>query len=68
MPRYDYQCERCGEVIEVRKHMDEPGPAIHIRKAPRHPCGGRLEQVIHAPVIRFVGSGFYVNDYGKGTK
>ena len=64
MPCYDYRCKKCGQVVEIRKEMDAPHPAVHYFSDP--PCDGELEQVLHAPAIRFVGRGFYVNDYGKG--
>jgi len=65
MPAYDYKCRKCGEVVEIQKRIDDPHPAFHYFSDP--PCDGALEQVIHAPAIRFKGAGFYVNDYGKGT-
>ena len=68
MPRYDFECETCGEVFEVKKPIALPDPKWHYGHfTPSMPeCGGAIQQVIHAPAIRFKGSGFYVNDYGKG--
>jgi predicted nucleic acid-binding Zn ribbon protein len=31
-------------------------------------CGGDLERIIFASALQFKGSGFYVNDYGRGGK
>src|SRR6185503_19109195 len=31
-------------------------------------CGGEVERLISAPSFQFKGSGWYVNDYGKGGK
>jgi predicted nucleic acid-binding Zn ribbon protein len=31
-------------------------------------CGGGVERVIFASALQFKGSGFYVNDYGRGGK
>jgi len=60
MPIYEYKCENCGEVFEVRqKYSDEP-VTVHEK------CGGNVEKLISAPSFQFKGSGWYVNDYGKG--
>jgi putative FmdB family regulatory protein len=61
MPRYEYKCENCGEVFEVQqKFADEP-LTVHEK------CGGKVERIISAPALMFKGSGFYVNDYAKGS-
>lgn len=60
MPLYEYKCENCGDIFEVmQKFSDEP-VQIHEK------CGGKVERLISAPALLFKGSGFYVNDYGKG--
>jgi putative FmdB family regulatory protein len=60
MPLYEYKCNECGEVIEVlQKFSDEP-LTVH------ESCGGRLERLLSSPALRFKGSGWYVNDYGRG--
>jgi putative FmdB family regulatory protein len=60
MPIYEYKCENCGEVFEVRqKYSDEP-VTVHEK------CGGHVEKLISASAFQFKGSGWYVNDYGKG--
>jgi predicted nucleic acid-binding Zn ribbon protein len=30
-------------------------------------CGGNAHRLISAPALQFKGSGWYVNDYGKGN-
>lgn len=61
MPRYEYKCEGCGEHFELQqKFADEP-LTIHEK------CGGRVERLISVPALQFKGSGFYVNDYAKGS-
>lgn len=59
MPLYEYRCTSCGERLEVIQRVDAhaPGPCPN--------CGGSLEKLVSAPAIRFKGSGFYVNDYGR---
>jgi len=60
MPLYEYLCHRCGKNIEVlQKFADEP--------LTLHPeCGGEVERLVSASAFKFKGSGWYVNDYGKG--
>ena len=59
MPLYEYKCASCGDVFEViQKFSDEP---LHA-----HPgCGGAVERLISVSALKFKGSGWYVNDYGK---
>ena len=55
MPLYDYRCETCEKVSEIRHGFDEKaGPCAH--------CGGPLVRLFHAAPIVFKGSGFYVTD------
>jgi putative FmdB family regulatory protein len=59
MPLYEYHCDDCGHEFElIRKFSDPP-----LEKCPD--CGGRLRKLFSSPAIKFKGSGFYVNDYGK---
>jgi len=61
MPLYEYQCEKCGDVFEVRqKFTDEP---LTTHEA----CGGAVQRLLSAPALQFKGSGWYVNDYAKGS-
>ena len=60
MPRYDYRCTDCGHEFEVKQSFsDEPVAACPL-------CGVESRRVIHSVPVVFKGSGFYVNDYGKG--
>ncbi len=60
MPRYDYRCTGCGHQFELRQSFS----AATIAECPE--CGEDSNRKIHAPPIIFKGSGWYVNDYGKG--
>ena len=61
MPIYEYQCEGCGEVFEVRqKFADEP-LTIHEK------CGAPVHRLLSAPAFQFKGSGWYVTDYAKSS-
>jgi putative FmdB family regulatory protein len=60
MPIYEYKCDRCGEVFEVRQKFSDQPLTAHEK------CGGAVERVISAPAFQFKGSGWYVTDYAKG--
>ena len=64
MPLYEYQCESCGDVFEVRqKFADEP-LTVHEKG-----CGGPVHRLLSAPALQFKGSGWYVTDYARsGSK
>lgn len=61
MPIYEYKCEKCGDVFEVRQNYSDQPVTVHEK------CGGQVEKLISAPSFQFKGSGWYVNDYGKGN-
>ncbi|MBZ5623248.1 MAG: zinc ribbon domain-containing protein [Acidobacteriia bacterium] len=62
MPLYEYRCHQCKKTFEVRqKFADEP-LTMH------EDCGGEAERLISVPSLRFKGTGWYVNDYGRGGK
>ncbi|MBZ5643229.1 MAG: zinc ribbon domain-containing protein [Acidobacteriia bacterium] len=60
MPLYEYRCLKCKRNTEKIENLNGP----HLKKCPH--CGGKVESVITAPAIQFKGSGWYVNDYGRG--
>ena len=61
MPLYEYVCQSCGKKTET------------IQKVGARPlrtcldCGGSLKKAFSAPAIQFKGSGWYVNDYARGS-
>ena len=60
MPLYEYRCHSCGKTLEViQKFADDP-LTVH------EDCGGELEKLISTSALKFKGSGWYVNDYGRG--
>lgn len=62
MPLYEYLCTKCKHRFEkIQKFSDHM-----IKKCPE--CGGKVENVLHAPAVKFKGAGWYVNDYGKKSK
>jgi putative FmdB family regulatory protein len=60
VPRYDYECQTCKHIFEVKQSFSsEP-----VATCPE--CMNGAQRMIRAVPIVFKGSGFYVNDYGKG--
>lgn len=63
MPTYDYKCEKCGNVFEVRHAFDAKPP----QTCQLDDCDGALRRVFSPPTIIFKGSGWHVTDYGSGS-
>ncbi len=62
MPTYEYECTRCGIIIEEFKPMSAP------RRQRCPECRGKVERLISGGSgVVFKGSGFYVND-SRGKK
>jgi putative FmdB family regulatory protein len=61
MPLYEYQCLECS----VHFERIEKASALKDGRCPE--CGGVAHRLIGAPALQFKGSGWYVNDYGKGN-
>jgi len=59
MPLYEYQCQACGERVEVIQRLSDP-PYAHCPK-----CSGDMKKLFSAPAIQFKGSGFYKTDYSS---
>lgn len=62
MPLYEYQCQACGERVEVIQKLNDP-PYAHCPK-----CSGDMKKLVSAPAIQFKGSGFYKTDYSSSPK
>lgn len=66
MPVYEYNCNKeaggCGHSFEITQKFSDPTK----RKCPK--CKKlKLKRLFGVPGLAFKGSGFYVNDYGKGS-
>ncbi len=59
MPLYEYQCEKCGAVIEKIQKLSDP-PLKRCAE-----CGGKLERLLSSPAIQFKGTGWYITDYAR---
>ena len=60
MPLYEYKCQSCGDVFEVIQKFSDQPLSVHQK------CGGKVDRLISPSALQFKGSGWYVNDYGKG--
>lgn len=60
MPLYDYECQKCGKVFEVRQKFSDAPLEVH------EGCGGHVHRLLSAPALQFKGKGWYVTDYGRG--
>ena len=61
MPRYDYECDSCHHRFELtQRFQDEP-----VGICPR--CHSRANRKISLVPVIFKGSGWYVNEHGKGV-
>ncbi len=63
MPTYDYKCEKCGQVFEITHAFDDKAPD----SCRGENCDGTLRRMFSPPTIIFKGSGWHVNDYGRGN-
>jgi putative FmdB family regulatory protein len=61
MPIYEYKCQKCGDVYEVRQSFSDDPLTQH------EGCGGSVERLISAPALQFKGSGWYITDYAKSN-
>jgi len=62
MPLYDYRCDHCDRVFEVRqKFIDPPITVCDL-------CGHKVERLLSAPALQFKGSGWYITDYARSGK
>jgi putative FmdB family regulatory protein len=62
MPLYEYHCRRCDDTFEVIQKFSDQPLLVH------EGCGGQVERLLSVSALQFKGSGWYVNDYGRGGK
>jgi len=59
MPIYEYKCDKCEEVFEVRQKFSDEPLTTHEQ------CGGSVHRLLSAPAFQFKGSGWYITDYAR---
>jgi putative FmdB family regulatory protein len=62
MPIYEYECTRCGRIVEAwQKFSDTP------LKTCKH-CSGKLHKLISESTFHLKGTGWYVTDYANKSR
>ncbi len=62
MPTYEYQCEKCQRVFEIRQRITEP--ALTICEV----CGGHVKRLLSPAPFILKGEGWYVTDYPSESR
>lgn len=57
MPTYEYQCLKCGTVVEAHQSFSD-APFTQCAS-----CRGKLRKLFSPPAIIFKGKGFHCTDY-----
>ncbi len=60
MPIYEYECEKCGTVVEMMHGMSEKPPTTKCAK-----CKGKLQRLISASSFHLKGGGWYKDLYSS---
>lgn len=59
MPIYEYECDGCHSVFEVRQKVSDPAPTAHS-------CGStEVRRILSATSFVLKGTGWYATDYGN---
>jgi len=62
VPTYEYQCDGCNRVFEVRQRISEP-PLTTCDA-----CGGAVRRLLSASPFILKGGGWYVTDYPSESR
>ena len=57
MPTYEYECNGCGRVFEIRQRISEPPLSTC------DVCGGQVRRLLSPAPFILKGDGWYVTDY-----
>jgi putative FmdB family regulatory protein len=57
VPTYEYECDKCREVFEIRQRISEPALTVH------DGCGGAVRRLLSPAPFILKGDGWYVTDY-----
>jgi len=65
MPTYEYECTKCGAVVEISHSMTEPARKKLKKDDPKPcACGAAVQRRIGTGAgVIFKGTGFYTTDY-----
>jgi putative FmdB family regulatory protein len=62
VPTYEYQCEKCHKVFEIRQRISEPALTTH------DGCGGTVKRLLSPAPFILKGEGWYVTDYPSESR
>ncbi|MBU4316931.1 MAG: zinc ribbon domain-containing protein [Proteobacteria bacterium] len=62
MPIYEYECDKCGSIIEKFQTFSEK-PLSNCDQ-----CSGKLHKIISQSTFHLKGNGWYVTDYAGKTQ
>jgi len=62
MPIYEYECEKCGELIEIVQSFSD-SPLTTCKK-----CSGKLNKLVSHSSFHLKGTGWYVTDYANKSQ
>jgi putative FmdB family regulatory protein len=62
VPTYEYECDACHRVFEVRQRITEPALTTH------EACGGTVHRLLSAAPFILKGEGWYVTDYPSESR
>src|SRR3989454_8904607 len=62
VPTYEYECEKCRRVFEVRQRISEPALTTCDQ------CGGAVRRLLSAAPFILKGEGWYVTDYPSESR
>lgn len=75
MPMYEYQCESCGEIVEVRQAMSDAklktcAQVVKKAEGPTKACGSakaKVNRLISGTSFVLKGSGWYRDGYSSAA-
>ena len=62
MPTYEYQCDACSRIFEIRQRISEPA----LTRC--ETCGGVVRRLLSAAPFILKGEGWYVTDYPSESR
>jgi putative FmdB family regulatory protein len=62
VPTYEYQCDKCQRVFEVRQRISDP-PLVSCET-----CGGSIRRLLSPAPFILKGGGWYVTDYPSASR
>ncbi len=62
MPTYEYQCNACSRIFEIRQRISEPA----LTRC--ETCGGVVKRLLSAAPFILKGEGWYVTDYPSESR